>query len=105
MNTLICFFFVLYRIQLYALNQESLESTILYNSSASNISINERSFMRNKRNSTANCLFSPSRSATSSTVETNDDDQNDDDNDDDVDLFPTLNTIPPRLAMQFSQQQ
>lgn len=55
--------------------------------------------MRNKRNS----LFSPTRSAISSVIESIDDDQNNENNND-VDLFPTLNTISPRLAMQFSQQ-
>ncbi len=79
-----------------------MESTILSNNNSSNI---ERVMMRNKRNSTANCLFSPSRSATSSAIEiTNDENQIEDDNDG-VNLFPTLNTISPRLTMQFSQQQ
>ena len=32
----------------------------------------EKSFMRTKRNSTVNSLFSPARSATSSVIETND---------------------------------
>ena len=63
--------------------------------------------MRNKRNSTVNASFSPSRSATSSVIEINDTEQTEDDNND-VDLFIRLNTISPRLTMQFShppQQQ
>jgi hypothetical protein len=59
--------------------------------------------MRNKRNSTVNALFSPSRSATSSVIEINDAEQTEDDNND-VDLFTRLNTISPRLTMQFSHQ-
>ncbi len=84
-----CFYF---RAELFILNQQ----TILLNS------INDRTFIRNKRNSSANSVFSPSRSAISSAIEMNDDDHNEDDTHD-VDLFPTLNTLTPRLTMQFSQ--
>jgi hypothetical protein len=90
----------LFRIQLYASNQQSIETTIPVNSNKT-----EQSFMRSKRNSTVNSLFSPSRSATSSVIEINDVDQTEDNNNNDVDLFPTLNTISPRLTMQFSNQQ
>jgi hypothetical protein len=73
------------------------------NSTTSSGSINERTFIRNRRNSDANCLFSPSYSGTISQIETNHDDDHTED--DSVDLFPTLNTISPRLTtMQFSQQ-
>ena len=61
--------------------------------------------MRNQRNSTVNSIFSPRRSAISSSIETNDDEGNNDDNTHRVDLFPTLNTLSPRLTMQFSQIQ
>ncbi len=91
------FFYNYYsRIQLFALNQQTIEPTILLNSSI------DRPYLRNKRNSTANAVFSPSRSAVSSIIDMNDDDYNEDDMHD-VDLFPTLNTITPRLTMQFSQ--
>lgn len=65
--------------------------------------------MRNKRMSISKSLFSPTRSAISSVIEINDDENNHPNNNNritnDVDLFPTLNTISPRLTMQFSQQQ
>ncbi len=75
-----------------------IESISLTNSST------DRPYFGSKRNSTANSIFSPSRSAVSSTIEMNDDDRNDDDDTHNTDLFPTLNTIAPRLTMQFSQQ-
>ena len=61
--------------------------------------------MRGKRNSTANSIFSPRRSAISSALEINDDDEANDDNTHQVDLFPTMSALSPRLAMQFSQIQ
>ncbi len=90
----------LFRIQLFALNQQLTESTNLSNSIySSNTNMNDRSFLRNKRNSTANCVFSPTRSEISSVIEMNDHE----DDTHEVDLFPTLYTIPPRLTMQYSQ--
>ncbi|CAF2937296.1 unnamed protein product [Rotaria sp. Silwood2] len=85
------------QIQLYASNQQLTETT-----TPSNSYTNERRLSPNKQNSMDNSLFSLSLSTASSSLI--DLDQNDDESNN-VDLFPTLNTISPRLAMQFSHQQ
>ncbi|CAF3841822.1 unnamed protein product, partial [Rotaria sordida] len=84
------------QIQFYTSNQQLIETTIPSNSYCV-----ERRLILNKQNSIDNSSFSLSLSTASSSII--DSDQNDDSNN--VDLFPTSNTISPRLTMQFSHQQ
>ncbi|CAF4459488.1 unnamed protein product [Rotaria socialis] len=87
------------QIHLYSQSSQSSTQTIVPTS----LCINEQRLIRHKQNSSNNSLLSLSASTASSLIETLDLDQNGDDSDD-IDLFPTLNSISPRLRMQFSQQ-
>ncbi|CAF0944489.1 unnamed protein product [Adineta steineri] len=79
-------------IQLYTLNQQSIETTTSNNNS------NERISLSNRRTITVN-------SVTSSFTENNDLNSTEDDNHHNgLDLFPTSSTLSPRLTMQYSYQ-
>ncbi|CAF0968638.1 unnamed protein product [Adineta ricciae] len=88
-------------VQVYTLNQSTIEPII----SDTSMSIDERVVMRNKTNLSENSIFSPSRSASSSFLESNDLIHNEDNNHrNDVNLFPNSSAISPRLMMQISVQ-
>ena len=90
---------ILFRIHLYAQSNQSLTQTTV----PASLCISEQRSIKHKQNFSNNSLLSLSTSAASSLIETLDLDQNGDDSDD-IDLFPTLNSMSPRLRMQFSQQ-
>ncbi|CAF2127842.1 unnamed protein product, partial [Rotaria magnacalcarata] len=86
-------------IHLYSQSSQSSTQTIVPTS----LCISEQRLIQHKQNSSNNSLLSLSASTASSIIETLDLDQNGDDSDD-IDLFPTLNSMSPRLRMQLSQQ-